>query len=622
MGPGGAFSPKTEVAEGNGLRDELVTAAKNIPGGMTLRGAWPYVGGYACHLVMVSLLGWNGMLLFAPSGVDLGVALSSTDMAQAVVYPLAFLLVGALAWRTWALHRLWPSDWRSPLLWRRVAIAVLSLTAAVGGALFLGLELWGERAPLVAAVAGVLIGLSTAGLFMLWQLVFSQMETRRAAEAIIGGTFFAGAAFFVVMVASSAVVAVAAFVMCLAASAASLGRFLGDSSRRRDVRCTSGSGVSDGASSTDVLLFCSALPARSQDASDAVLSTCEHAGERAAAPSLAASAKELLRDLWQPALCIAALGFASGIAPLAFFGADTANAFNGMKALARMASAAILWVLWWRLYRRDDRYALFYVVTFPVVATGFVLLPFLGFDYQLTFSVVAYLIFSMASMLMMLLCAREAQVRHVSPLAVYGLFAGFVYLLNRLGKVFGSAQGYGLEFGFSQLLMMALLVIYVLSIVLLSTRFKGARGRARGEDASVDGAGEEHRACAGARAEADEAIADVPGSPMDSVAAEGNAVMEASGSAVHGFSSAGELPWSDSALAACVGLANRFELTPREAEVLGYLARGRNVTFISDKLVVSSNTVRAHCKAIYRKLGVHSRQELLSVVESESQLQV
>ena len=63
-----------------------------------------------------------------------------------------------------------------------------------------------------------------------------------------------------------------------------------------------------------------------------------------------------------------------------------------MKALARMASAAILWVLWWHLYRRDDRYALFYVVTFPVVATGFVLLPFLGFDYQLTFSVVAYLI--------------------------------------------------------------------------------------------------------------------------------------------------------------------------------------------------------------------------------------
>lgn len=46
------------------------------------------------------------------------------------------------------------------------------------------------------------------------------------------------------------------------------------------------------------------------------------------------------------------------------------------------------------------------------------------------------------------------------------------------------------------------------------------------------------------------------------------------------------------------------------------------MTFISDKLVVSSNTVRAHCKAIYRKLGVHSRQELLSVVESESQLQV
>ena len=52
--------------------------------------------------------------------------------------------------------------------------------------------------------------------------------------------------------------------------------------------------------------------------------------------------------------------------------------------------------------------------------------------------------------------------RHVSPLGGVRPVCRIVYLLNRLGKVFGSAQGYGLEFGFSQLLMMALLVIYVL----------------------------------------------------------------------------------------------------------------------------------------------------------------
>lgn len=53
----------------------------------------------------------------------------------------------------------------------------------------------------------------------------------------------------------------------------------------------------------------------------------------------------------------------------------------------------------------------------------------------------------------------------------------------------------------------------------------------------------------------------------------------------------------------------------REAEILGYLARGRSQPYIREELVLSKNTVATHVKHIYQKLGVHSRQELLDLFE-------
>lgn len=54
---------------------------------------------------------------------------------------------------------------------------------------------------------------------------------------------------------------------------------------------------------------------------------------------------------------------------------------------------------------------------------------------------------------------------------------------------------------------------------------------------------------------------------------------------------------------------------PREAEVFAMLARGRDRAYIEEALVVSRNTVKAHVKHVYAKLGIHSHQELLDLVE-------
>ena len=66
------------------------------------------------------------------------------------------------------------------------------------------------------------------------------------------------------------------------------------------------------------------------------------------------------------------------------------------------------------------------------------------------------------------------------------------------------------------------------------------------------------------------------------------------------------------------GLVERYGLTKREREILGYLARGRSAKYISDTLVISDNTTWAHIKRIYAKTGVHSKQELMSLVEHQS----
>lgn len=65
----------------------------------------------------------------------------------------------------------------------------------------------------------------------------------------------------------------------------------------------------------------------------------------------------------------------------------------------------------------------------------------------------------------------------------------------------------------------------------------------------------------------------------------------------------------------CRKTAEKFGLSPRETEILGYLGRGHGIVFIANTLVISESTVRTHVKNIYRKLGVNSREELLQLVD-------
>lgn len=59
-----------------------------------------------------------------------------------------------------------------------------------------------------------------------------------------------------------------------------------------------------------------------------------------------------------------------------------------------------------------------------------------------------------------------------------------------------------------------------------------------------------------------------------------------------------------------------FQLTPRQAEVLGLLERGRTTRQIAEQLHVSPETVRNHVKHILRAIGAHSRLEAVAIANS------
>lgn len=65
----------------------------------------------------------------------------------------------------------------------------------------------------------------------------------------------------------------------------------------------------------------------------------------------------------------------------------------------------------------------------------------------------------------------------------------------------------------------------------------------------------------------------------------------------------------------CSALSERCGLSARETEVLELLAKGRSLQSIADTLGVAYSTVKTHTDRIYAKTDVHSRQELIELLE-------
>lgn len=65
----------------------------------------------------------------------------------------------------------------------------------------------------------------------------------------------------------------------------------------------------------------------------------------------------------------------------------------------------------------------------------------------------------------------------------------------------------------------------------------------------------------------------------------------------------------------CRVVGEQCDLSERQFEVLMLVAQGRNAKYIEQALSISLSTAQTHIRNIYRKTGVHSRQELLDLIE-------
>ena len=63
-------------------------------------------------------------------------------------------------------------------------------------------------------------------------------------------------------------------------------------------------------------------------------------------------------------------------------------------------------------------------------------------------------------------------------------------------------------------------------------------------------------------------------------------------------------------------IAEEHGLTAREEEVLGHLLRGKSISAVAADLFLSKNTVRSHVAHIYQKMDVHTRDELIELVDA------
>ena len=62
----------------------------------------------------------------------------------------------------------------------------------------------------------------------------------------------------------------------------------------------------------------------------------------------------------------------------------------------------------------------------------------------------------------------------------------------------------------------------------------------------------------------------------------------------------------------------KYEISPREQEIIQLILQGHTYQKIGEKLYISPNTVKTHVSNIYTKCGVKSRYELMVLFKQGS----
>lgn len=302
----------------------------------------------------------------------------------------------------------------------------------------------------------------------------------------------------------------------------------------------------------------------------------------------------LPRQMALPVVCAMALTLITPIASSVFV-AGSESLYGGVvKPLSHTACLVLLAVAWF-VFEQDVTLPQLYCVSLPLFASVFFAAPLGGDVMGWVVLFIGNGCFFFVSLLMVTTCLTLSQRHGVGVVAVYGVFAGCMYLTDMvqlLVRYLTSADGLVVEQYVATLLLLYVVIIPVFFIVAPLVR---RRGFAEGHGADADGGGRGN-------------VADASGVRGEDAASSGG--MER-GEKVEHLAVISMLDLSE----ACAVVAQRAGLSKRQAEVMEGLVRGRDVEHISEALGLAPNTVRSYRKSLYAALDVHGLQELIDLVE-------
>lgn len=300
-------------------------------------------------------------------------------------------------------------------------------------------------------------------------------------------------------------------------------------------------------------------------------------------------AQSLVSDMVLPVVCVCVVGFVWKVV------ARLNGAISSMEAIAvaaGMVVAALLVAAMGLFQRRDFNIMRLYQFIFPIV-TGALLLPvFLGGEWMPFLSSCLMCGFEVLNLILIITCAAYAHKHSLKPSQVYVPCVGLSLVAMLAGDIAGFVAGTHALLDMTIMAGALFACAYLLALVMSVVSF--AQGRRVGPDASAD---------AGVIVRNLETASEAPTSTPGGSAGAVSETVEP------------EKPVDkrEQLEAAIVELGPADPVSKREIDVLEMYLQGYNVPTTAQKLFISENTVRSHTKNLYRKFGVHSRQELIEL---------
>lgn len=499
------------------------------------------VMGYGLFLAMNAAGVWGGVFPFLPFKHQTPQIVFWFFLAQTLVFSACYFASAV-------------GSYFLPGPTRRFLVVLAALPYFLGWVcLMAAMYVHGAALPLFVA-GGALLGLGSAGFFMLWQRLFAGTEADAGTRELVLGTAYASVIYFSLYLIPSAVTVYLIPTVFLPLFALAI-----------------------------ILL------SRKMDPSLSMFEDVPYEHPRVY--------RAVLHDYWRPALCVGAIGLCAGIMRSLAIGDPAIGPLVNVMSMGASLLAALAVLMVWRRAGLRMNVLDAYHMAFPVLLTAIMLLPLLPRTYERWLAAALYAVYSVAIMLMMVQCAQASRDRGINPIFIYGFFGGIVYSLHGAGFIMGTFAERLDVLGMGPLALVALVTGYVLAVMY----FVGNGGFRRnlGTDAAAT------IELVALRPTVEEMSAN--GTLRAAAAEERDGVRdEAHGSEEH---------LTDRTSKRVRALKERYRLSEREAEVVELVARGNTVVRVAEVLVVSESTIRTHTRRIYAKLDVHKKQELLDLLE-------